>query len=125
MNLRSLVRVLALAVAIALLPSFATAQRRASIVYHPAVGLTRPEAHKAASKGETDAHLIPSSNRIQHGVIGAVTGAIVGSGLGYAYVAMHCDNGFTCDATRAVVTGAVIGIAVGVIVEYAIRSSRS
>jgi enoyl-CoA hydratase/carnithine racemase len=63
-----------------------------------------------------------SPSRIQHGVIGAVSGALLGGGLGYAYVAMHCDNGVSCNATRAVLTGAAIGAAVGVVLEYAIRS---
>jgi hypothetical protein len=122
MNLGSFVLVLASAAAVAVLPNSATAQSRTSISYHQAIGFVRPEAHGAASEPGLDARLSRSSNRIQHGVIGAVTGAMVGSGLGYAYVAMHCDNGVTCDATRAVLAGAVIGVALGVIVEYAIRS---
>jgi len=58
----------------------------------------------------------------RHGVIGAVSGAIVGGGLGFLYMVSHCDNGVCSFPTRAVLTGAAAGAVVGMIVEYGIRS---
>jgi enoyl-CoA hydratase/carnithine racemase len=118
MKITSLV-VLASTFAGANLPTLAMAQSRSSVVYERAVGVGPSEA-RGTSTG--DARSNASTNTIQHGVIGAVSGAIVGAGLGYAYVAMHCDNGVSCNATRATLTGAAIGAAVGWVVEYAIRS---
>ena len=53
--------------------------------------------------------------------IAGVIGAVVGTGLGYAYVAIHCETGVACDGTRAELTGALAGAAVGVIIEFFIQ----
>jgi hypothetical protein len=65
-----------------------------------------------------------AQDEMPHGLIGAVSGAIVGGGLGYLYAGAHCDNGVACNATRGILTGATAGAAVGVVIEYFVRNGQ-
>ena len=68
------------------------------------------------------AQLKTESNKgLPHGVVGAAIGAIAGGTIGYARVQMYCDGADPCNATRSTVTGAVIGAALGALLEVAIR----
>lgn len=100
----------------------AGAQSPASLVYSQPVAFTASRFDANASRshpvGATDAPL----GDARHGVIGAVSGAIVGGGLGFLYMVSHCDNDVCSFPTRAVLTGAAAGAVVGMIVEYGIRS---
>jgi hypothetical protein len=63
-------------------------------------------------------------SEIRPGVLGAGIGAVVGGVLGWASVAIHCDNGVSCNSPRAIVTGAAIGAVLGLFVEWFVRSDR-
>jgi hypothetical protein len=65
-----------------------------------------------------------SIDEMPHGAIGAASGAIAGAALGYLYVAMHCEQGISCNATRGMLTGAAAGAIVGVIIEYFVRNGQ-
>jgi hypothetical protein len=61
---------------------------------------------------------------LPHGLIGAVSGAIVGGGLGYFRMAMYCDNGVDCNLARPILIGAAAGAIVGVVIEYFVRNGQ-
>jgi hypothetical protein len=104
------------------LPHAAAAQSSAPVVYAHPVGFSPAARKESTGSSDAEARAIGSANRIQHGVIGAVSGALVGGAAGYAYVAMHCESGVPCSHARAVLTGAAVGAVLGVIIEYVIRS---
>jgi hypothetical protein len=90
------------------------AQSRASVLYlHPAGLAASTTAVETTAASSTD---------IPHGLIGGVSGAIVGGALGYLWMDMQCDNDVCGPATRPVLTGAAVGAVIGIIVEYGIRS---
>jgi hypothetical protein len=97
-----------------------------------AVGVQRvelPSVESAARPGparvQAGAQLKTDSNkRLPHGLVGATIGAIVGGAIGYARVQMYCDGADPCNATRSTVTGAAVGAALGVLVEYFVRNGQ-
>ena len=105
----------------ALIPPEIAAAQRASVLYDHPIALTATLNGENATRF-ADTRTLHAAGGIRHGVIGAISGAIVGGALGYAWVGMHCDNGISCNATRPVLTGAAIGAVIGMIVEYGIRS---
>lgn len=69
-----------------------------------------------------DAHLKSASDSgLPHGVTGGTIGAIVGGAIGWLSVRIHCESGPPCPTTRSTLTGAVIGAALGALLEVAIR----
>jgi hypothetical protein len=66
----------------------------------------------------------PSRAEYHPGVLGATIGAAVGASLGYLRMRAYCESDGRCDATRDVLTGAIIGATIGIIVEYFVRNSR-
>jgi hypothetical protein len=69
-------------------------------------------------------HATRDDGGLPHGLVGAVSGAIVGGGLGYFQMAIHCDNGVECKPARAILIGAAAGAVVGVVIEYFVRNGQ-
>jgi len=87
------------------------------------IGLPIPARHGFSAVPLVGAHLKSASHSdLPHGVTGGTIGAIVGGAIGWLSFRIHCESGSPCPITRSTLTGAAIGAALGVLVEYAIRS---
>jgi hypothetical protein len=132
-------------VAVVLCAGFARAQvaDRSADTLHPsgqrdqsaAVGLPRTAVMSQQAVIPQDAFYVARTLTIRshatrddaglpHGLIGAVSGAIVGGGLGYLRMAMYCDNGVECKPAGAILIGAAAGAVVGVVIEYFVRNGQ-
>ena len=86
-------------------------------------GLPIPARHGLSAVPRVGAHLKSASHLdLPHGVTGGTIGAIVGGTIGWLSFRIHCESGSPCPTTRSTLTGAAIGAALGVLVEYAIRN---
>jgi hypothetical protein len=87
------------------------------------IGLPIPTRLGFSAAPFVGAHLKSASDSgLPHGVTGGAIGVIVGGAIGWLSVRIHCESGPPCPTTRSTLTGAAIGAALGVVVEYAIRN---
>ena len=86
-------------------------------------GLLVPARFGFSAVSPVGAHLKSASHSgLPQGVTGGTIGAIVGGAIGWLSVRIHCERGTPCPTTRSTLTGAAVGAALGVFVEYAIRN---
>jgi hypothetical protein len=63
-----------------------------------------------------------SVDEFQPGVLGGLIGAAVGGALGFVWARAQWDNGVEGPLARPVLTGAAVGAALGLFVEWVVRS---